>query len=35
MEATGVNANHRWSMLAGAALLAAACADTGTAVSAK
>jgi hypothetical protein len=35
MEATGVNTIHRLSILAGAALLAAACADAGTAVSAK
>ena len=35
MKTTGVNTIHRLSILAGAALLAAACADTGTAVSAK
>jgi hypothetical protein len=35
MEATGVNAIHRFNILAGAALLAAACADTGAPVSAK
>lgn len=35
MEGTGVDSIHRLSVLAGAALLAAACADTGAAVSAK